>query len=112
MRAHAIIGLAVLTAATGCSTVSETLKTTPNRVERPATDTPDQFTLKDGNLPVNAVCQDPLLDPRDKTEMRLVLADRGEGNYQVPAGKYGVGPGELLRIDCTTGRALGILKAR
>jgi hypothetical protein len=111
MRAHLMTGLA-LVAVTGCSTVQNTLKTTPSRVERPATDLPGQFTLQNGTLNSNATCQTPLVDPRDKTLIQLVQSDRGEGNYQVPAGKYGVGAGELLRVDCTTGRALGILKAQ
>jgi hypothetical protein len=32
------------------------------------------------------------------------------GDYAVePPGRYGVGPGELLRLDCVSGRALGIV---
>lgn len=111
MRAHLMTGLA-LVAVTGCSTVRNTLETTPYRVERPASDLPGQFTLQNGTVNSNAVCQNPLVDPRDKTLLQLVQSDRGEGNYRVPDGKYGVGAGELLRVDCTTGRALGILKAR
>lgn len=112
MRVHLMTGLALLGMAGGCTTVQNTLKTTPSTIDRPASDIPGQFTLQSGALNSNAVCQGPLVDPRDKTLLQLVHADRGEGNYQVPDGKYGVGPGELLRVDCTTGRALGILKAR
>lgn len=112
MRAHVIVGLALLGAAAGCSTVQKTLTTTPSVIDRPATDIPGQFTLQNGALNGNAVCQSPLLDPRDQTVLQLVQPDRGEGNYQVPDGKYGVAAGELLRVDCTTGRALGILKAK
>ena len=111
MRAHLMTGLA-LVAVTGCSTVQNTLKTTPYRVDRPASDLPGQFLLQNGTPNPNATCQSPLVDPRDKTVIQLMQSDRGEGNYQVPDGKYGVGAGELLRIDCTTGRALGILKAQ
>lgn len=112
MRAHFITGLALVVAATGCSTVKKTLETTPMRIERPASDLPGQFVLQDGGLNSNALCQNPLVDPRDKTTLQLMQSDRGEGNYQVPAGKYGVGPGELLRVDCTTGRGMGIVKAQ
>lgn len=111
MRAHVIIGLALVVAG-GCSTVQNSLKTMPNKVDRPASDIPGQFTLQNGTVNSNAVCQSPLVDPRDKTVIQLTHADRGEGNYSVPPGKYGVGADEFLRVDCTTGRALGIVKNR
>ena len=71
MRAHLMTGLA-LVAVTGCSTVQNTLKTTPSTVERPASDLPGQFTLQNGPLNSNAVCQSPLVDPRDNTMVQLV----------------------------------------
>ena len=40
----------------------------------------------------------------------MVSAEDGAGNYSVPEGKYGVGKGELLRLDCATGKVLGIIK--
>lgn len=78
----------------------------------PARDTPAQFVTQDGTLPVNA-CRSPLLDPRDGTRIRLVRsggARPGEiGDYEVPGSRYGVTTGSLLRIDCSTGQALGIV---
>jgi hypothetical protein len=39
----------------------------------------------------------------------MVRAASGIGDYEVPEGRYGVGPGEVLRLDCSTGRVLGIV---
>ncbi|HEX6134457.1 MAG TPA: hypothetical protein VFZ24_10850 [Longimicrobiales bacterium] len=81
-------------------------------VLRPAQDAPVQFVTEDGTVPENA-CRSPLVDPRDQTRIRLVRsADVGgtqRGDYEVPEGRYGVGPDELLRIDCRSGQALGIV---
>ncbi|HJP56539.1 MAG TPA: hypothetical protein VJ847_05860 [Gemmatimonadales bacterium] len=55
-------------------------------------------------------CNSPLRDPRDGTALRLERAITPRGDYAVPAGRYGVGPGELLRVDCNTGRAIGIVR--
>lgn len=100
-----------LAGSAGCSSIGKNLKTSfPDRVDRPATDAPGQFVLTGGALNPNGACQSPLFDPRDQTRVTLVRSDRGTGDYQVPDGKYGVGPGELLRVDCTTGRAVGVVR--
>jgi hypothetical protein len=51
-----------------------------------------------------------MVDPR--TGLRLVLerSESGHGDYAVPAGRYGVEPGHLLRLDCATGKTLGIVR--
>ena len=82
-------------------------------------------------------CTVRLRDPRDSTRLRLVRSQRvgGDqtpntarsttpdvapspptahrdfrGDYAVdPPGRYGVGPGELLRLSCISGQALGIV---
>lgn len=80
---------------------------------RSAEDAPTSFVTEDGALPARG-CRNPLIDPRDRTRLRLVRSARvgaGElGDYEVPAGRYGVAPGELLRIDCATGEPLGIVR--
>ncbi|HEX6307610.1 MAG TPA: hypothetical protein VFZ69_05440 [Longimicrobiales bacterium] len=81
-------------------------------VLRPAADTPVEFVSEDGTRPENA-CRNPLVDPRDQTRIRLMrsadVGGRQRGDYEVPAGRYGVGTDELLRIDCASGQALGIV---
>jgi hypothetical protein len=111
MRAKVLVVAAVVCAASGCSTVSQVMKTTPERIERPATDHPGQFQLADGTLNSNAACQASLVDPRDKSTISLVRTKHGQGDYKVAAGKYGVAANELLRVDCTVGRAVGVVLA-
>lgn len=55
-------------------------------------------------------CRNPLVDPRDGTMLRLVRSTGGKGAYEVPDQKYGVRTGELLRIDCATGRGMVVVK--
>ncbi len=70
--------------------------------------------------PSNGLCRNPIKDPRDDSTLRLVrstyqpaegsrLAAGYRGDYRVSPGQYGVRPGELLRVDCITGRAIGIV---
>jgi hypothetical protein len=55
-------------------------------------------------------CRSPLMDPADGTRLVLVRSARdGRGDYEVPPGHYGVGPNELLRINCRTDGIIGIV---
>jgi hypothetical protein len=80
---------------------------------RIAEDTPPQFVTEDGVAP-RQECRTPLLDPRDHTRLRLVrsvpFGTSYRGDYEVPLGKYGVRESELLRIECETGQAVGIVR--
>ena len=95
--------------AAACATTSDDWSA---RATTPARDTPAQFVTEEGSLPVDA-CRSPLTDPRDGTRLRLVRSGgsrAGEvGDYEVSGNRYGAGPGQLLRIDCATGRPLGIV---
>ena len=55
-------------------------------------------------------CLNPLLDPRGDVRLTLVRSLTREGDYAVSAGGYGLGSDELLRIDCNTGRPLGVVR--
>jgi hypothetical protein len=80
---------------------------------RPAVDPPERFVTEDGTHAAPGTCRSPLIDPRDQTRLRLVRSGRidsnEQGDYDVSAGQYGVRSGELLRIDCGSGRAIGIV---
>lgn len=86
---------------------------------RAAQDTPERFVSEDlppgaaatDTLPMSG-CRNPLLDPRDGTRLHMLNAQTRVGDYEVPAGRYGVGRGEALRIECNTGRVLGIVPIR
>lgn len=82
---------------------------------RPATDVPDRFEpidralrLTPGDTLAGRGCLSPLIDPRDGATIRFVRS-ADVGDYEAPSGRYGVGPEELLRIECNTGRVLGVV---
>ena len=83
---------------------------------RPATDAPPRFEPRDASLRLTSGdtlagpgCLSPMIDPRDRTEVRFVFS-KTYGDYEMPAGRYGAGAGELLRLDCNTGRVIGIVR--
>lgn len=98
----------------GCATSSTPLRT--DAMTRQAVDTPDRFLVgsHDGTgltEPVpGAGCRNPMVDPRDATHLRLVRSQAGLGDYEVPERRYGTGQRELLRLECSTGRATGIVR--
>jgi hypothetical protein len=63
-------------------------------------------------------CRNPMIDPRDRTLLDLRRSANGVGDYRVTAGqdaglasgaKYGLTSQQLLRIDCATGKPIGIV---
>ena len=78
---------------------------------RPAADVPDRFVppaAGETGAPAGT-CQSPVRDPRTGTELRFVRSVPGLGDYAVPEGAYGARTGELLRIDCRSWRAVGLV---
>ena len=106
-----MIGLVALAA---CSTTSGGFP--DGGSVRPGTDLPDHFLLgvpgaegmsePDGG----EACRSPLVDPRDGTRLVLSRSSGGRGDYEVPAGRYGVAERELLRVECGTGRPSGVVR--
>lgn len=90
-----------------CSTSSYGIQ---NEILREAEDTPELFFPSDGLTLDQNSCKNPMIDFRDGTQITLASAFNGIGNYHVPEGKYGVRKGELLRLDCSNGKVLGIVK--
>ena len=78
-----------------------------------ATDVPDRFEVLDaasGNArPMDPApaCENPLVDPRDGLRLTLIRAADGFGDYEPEAARYGMARHELLRVDCSTGAAVG-----
>ena len=54
-------------------------------------------------------CLSPMVEPERGVQLRMVRSGRGVGDYAAPEGTLGLAPGELLRLDCNTGRALGVV---
>ncbi len=109
-------------ASAGCATLGGS--TYPvNAPSRPATNTPNHFMV--GTIPLGGAltepqagggCRNPMVDPRDGTRLTLVQSQRGEtdeiGDYEVSNGRYGARDGELLRLNCSTGLAIGFVPRR
>jgi hypothetical protein len=82
---------------------------------RQATDAPARFVLDPAaqvaqdTIPGEG-CRSPLYDPRDRTAIVMVRSATERGDYEVPAGRYGIGEGELLRVTCNTGVPLGAVR--
>lgn len=79
-------------------------------------DTPDHFVVgtPQGSATTEPVaeagCRNPMVDPRDGTRLTLTRSADGRGDYEVPRGRYGVPPRHLLRLDCASGRPLGVVQ--
>ena len=54
-------------------------------------------------------CPGRMQDPRYSARLTLARSRAGQGDYEVSAGRYGVGDDELLRIECGTGKATAIV---
>jgi hypothetical protein len=79
-------------------------------VMRAAIDVPAQFETPSGVSMNENSCTSPLIDPRTGTTISMVRSSTPLGDYEVPEGLYGVNKGELLRIRCSTGEVVGIVK--
>ena len=55
-------------------------------------------------------CRNLLVDPRDETRLTLIRSANGRGDYEPEPPRYGLKEGQLLRVDCATGRAVGVVK--
>ena len=83
---------------------------------RPAVDAPARFEpgnrrarLEPGDTLAGSGCLSPLIDPRDRGVARLVRSGGGLGDYAGPSGRYGAAIDDLLRVECNTGRLIGIV---
>lgn len=89
----------------------------PEQVVRAAREVPERFlvgdwadaTVRQEPRPGGG-CRSPMVDPRDGTQLRMVRSGIGQADYEAPDGRYGVAEGELLRIECATGRAVGVVR--
>lgn len=55
-------------------------------------------------------CLSPLADPVTGTQIILIRSESGLGDYLAPSGSYGIRDGQLIRLDCNTGKVLGIVR--
>ncbi len=78
---------------------------------------PAQFVPDDPGMIVpgtdttaGAACVSPLIDRATGTRLMLYRSESGVGDYQPPSGAFGIPDGKLIRIECNTGRVLGIVR--
>ncbi len=108
-----VVGCFGLVVSAGCSSTNAETNTV-----RTAIDVPGHFVIGEHDGPAVAEltggseCRSPMVDPRDGTRIVLVRSSGGEGDYEAPPGRYGVGTGEALRLDCATGAPVGIANRR
>ena len=86
-------------------------------VLRDAENVPNHFEPKDPDariIPPDTIagpgCLSPMVDPRDGTEVGFLRSGDGYADYAVPSGLYGVGRNELLRLECNTGKVVGVVR--
>jgi hypothetical protein len=107
-RSSAFLVLALL----GCASSRNDLS---GPVVGVALDVPDHFKVARSGLGkseepgADGVCRNPMVDPRDGTQLLLRRSSGGRGDYWVESQKYGVTSAQLLRVDCATGKAIGIV---
>lgn len=92
---------------TSCGSTSNSF--TQEEVLRKAIDTPAYFDSP-VSVPGERICKSPLTDPRDGTKISFLRASWPMADFEVPSGKYGVKSTELLRVNCETGEAVGVVK--
>tara|TARA_R110002167_G_scaffold29972_2_gene99457 strand:- start:389 stop:736 length:348 start_codon:yes stop_codon:yes gene_type:complete len=81
-------------------------------VVRQAENAPEMFKAPIGVSLDKSSCKNPMVDPLDGTHIIMVSAKNSKGTYRVPSNKYGLAKGEFLRLDCQTGKVLGIVKRK
>ena len=119
MRTSVILAGFAFLAAAACAPAHQTTGGTASPSSGPLrvpAGTPEHFLVgeidgtKTSPPAAGAGCKSPMVDPRNGLKLTLVRSSEGQGDYDVPSGKYGVSADEVLRIDCATGRAVGIFK--
>lgn len=115
MRALPLVLLLVATA--GCASLGTSGSFPDDATARPAVDVPARFEPEDpalrltpGDTIAGDGCRSPMVDPRDGTRIRFIRALVTRADYEVPGGRYGTGAGDVLRLDCNTGRVIGIVR--
>lgn len=98
-----------IAALSGCGS-SNASTDADQEVLRPPSDAPESFSAVFATPVGSKDCQSRLVDPVDQVELVLIKSFDGVGDYLVPLGKYRMASDELLRINCRTGKVIGVVK--
>lgn len=108
------LALALLGSVFGCAPGSKS-QAPPSATPAGVVQVPDHFVVVDSASAATREpkpgegCHNPMVDPKDGAKLTLVRSSNGMGDYDVPEGRYGVGRGQLLRLDCANGRPMGVV---
>lgn len=103
---RSLLLISVTLALAACATTRDFSPSDPLASAR---DLPERFVPRDGvELSGTGACVSPLRDPRDGTALVLARSGTGLGDYRAPSGRYGNRSDQLVRVDCASGRPLGL----
>lgn len=110
-----LLGAVGVTFAAACGASSDFGPMAPAPV--PGTDLPTRFEplteaqrIQPGDTLAGPGCLSPMVDPRSDDRYLLVRSGEGLGDYRVPEGRYGAERDDFLRLECNTGRPLGLVR--
>lgn len=105
-----LAAVALTTSAAACSTGTggTSLSTVPQPLPP---GTPTRFVPADSTkaLPAEG-CLSPLKDPQSGTTIILVRSENGIGDYLAPSGAFHIPDGKVLRLECSSGEVLGLVR--
>ncbi|MEO8585828.1 MAG: hypothetical protein ABI584_06685 [Acidobacteriota bacterium] len=116
-RVNFVLALGAAAALAACASSPMT-----GKIVAQATELPDHFMVTESGLSrmdepkAGEGCKNPMADPRKGTILNLMRSKGEVGDYQLLGeddfeiqARYGVDSTHYLRIDCATGKALGIV---
>jgi hypothetical protein len=103
---------AILAAACGGSSGMQSVIEQPAPVTAPPRFVPPDSTkvIAPADTLAGDGCLSPMRDPITGVDIVLVRSESGLGDYDAPSGAYGMRDDQLIRLDCNTGRVLGVVR--
>lgn len=109
-----LVAVVLIVGLTGCA--GKRMNADVDSPMRAAVDVPDHFMTSTTTGAVeprpDEGCRSPIIDPRNGVRLTLIRSADGRGDYEPQSGasSYGLKAGELLRVECASGRPVGIVK--
>lgn len=103
-----ILQISLFLVIAGCGSSGDTVEN--DDILRAGFKTPERFNPPSGIVLDEESCKSPMIDPRSGISLTMVRSEEDYADYEVPNMNYGVERGELLRLDCSTGEVIGIVK--
>ena len=111
---RAVLGVAAMIVAAGCGSAPRRFP--PDSEIRPRAALPASFAVLEAGTPRPARpgegCRSPLFDAASGATLFLERSTGGRGDYSNLDGRLHLAAGELVRVECATGRTLGVVPVR